>query len=96
MDGSDGVAPIHLLESDLRGGVHLFSGKLRLAKNQERAIVKQLAVGGGDQFLRIAASLPFEAASETVGIGLQRAALGGDSALTILDSTLPGSRTMSF
>ena len=57
MDGGDGIASMHLLQCDLRRGVHLL-GEPSLAQNQGQCIVKQGDVRGSDQLLWIAASLP--------------------------------------
>ena len=48
---------MHLLQCDLRRGVHLL-GEPSLAQNQGQCFVKQGDVRGSDQLLWIAASLP--------------------------------------
>ena len=59
----------------------------------DSAMVKQAAVRGADQLFRIRARLALEAAGEAVGIILQRAALGRDRALAVLDAALPLGRS---
>src|ERR1700733_8989296 len=46
-----------------------------------------------DQFLGIRARLAFEAAGKAIGIVLQRAALGRNCALAVLDAALPFDRS---
>jgi hypothetical protein len=42
-----------------------------------------------DEFLGIGAGFALEAAAETIGIVLERAALGRDRAFAVLDAALP-------
>jgi len=90
------MAVAHLVKRDLGGRLRALGSETRLAQNERQRHGEAGGVSGADQFLRVAAGLALEPAGETVGIGLQRAALGRDRAFAVLDAAAPGGRTMGF
>jgi hypothetical protein len=85
----DGKAIGHLLERNLGCGLHALGGELGFAENQRQSHREASGMGRADEFLGIGAGLALEPAAEAIGIVLQRAALCGDGAFTILDSAMP-------
>src|SRR5262249_46508791 len=88
-DGGDGVAVGHLIERDFGRGRHVLGGELGLAENERQRHGEASGVCRPDEFLGIGAGFALEAAAETIGIVLERAALGRDRAFAVLDAALP-------
>ena len=78
-----------LLQRDVGPGFHVFGGELGFSQNQRQRHGEAGGVRGADQFFRIGAGLAFEAAREAIGVIVERAALGRDCALAVLDAALP-------
>src|SRR5262249_21260606 len=92
----DRVAALNLLERNLCRRVHLLRNELRFTENQRQCHRETAGVRYRDQFFRIAAFFAFEAAGETVRIGLESATLGGQAAHPVLESTFPAGRALSL
>ena len=89
MDLGDGKAVALLFQRHIGLGVHLVGLEAGLAQDQRQRHGETAGMGGADQFLGIGAGLAFEAAGEAVRIVVERAALGGDRALAILEAAMP-------
>jgi hypothetical protein len=53
-------------------------------------------VGRPNQFFRVGAGLPFKSTAEAVRVSCQRAALGRDSALAVLNAAVPACCAVRF
>ena len=85
----DGKPVALLFQRDVGLGFHLLGGELGFAQDQRQRHGEAGGMRGADQFFRVGAGLAFEAAGEAVGVIVQRAALGRDRALAVLDAALP-------
>src|SRR6202043_3210077 len=89
----DGKTVAYLLERDFGFGLHLLCYELGLSKDQRQRHRKTGGVGRAYQLFRVRARLALEAAGEAVRVILQRAALGRNGALAVLDAALPFGRS---
>ena len=81
MNGGDGEAVSLLLQGDVRTGLHMLGGEMRLAEDQRERHGEAAGVGGADQLFGVGAGFVFEPAGKAVRVGIQRAAFGVDLAL---------------
>src|SRR5258708_39317825 len=93
MHGGDGKALALLFQRDVGLGLHLLGGELGFAEDQGQRHGETGGMRGPDQFLRVGARLALKAAGETVRGFLERAALGGNRALAVLETALPFGRS---
>ena len=93
MHRGDGKTVALLFQRDVGLGLHVLGGELGLAKDQRQRHGETGGVRRADQLFRIGAGLALEAAGEAVGVIVQRAALGRDRALAVLDAALPFGRS---
>ena len=89
MHRGDGKTVALLFQRDVGLGLHVLGGELGLAQDQRQRHGETGGVRRADQLFRVGAGLALEAAGEAVGIIIQRAALGRDRALAVLDAALP-------
>ena len=94
MHRGDGKTVGYFLQRDVGLGFHLLGGELGFAQDQRQRHGETGGMRGADQFFRIGAGLALEAAGEAIGIIAQRAALGRDRALAVLDAALPFGRSV--
>src|SRR4051794_201722 len=93
MHRRDGKTVALLLERDIRLGFHVLGGELGFAEDQRQRHGETGGMGRANQLFRVRAGLAFEATGEAIRIVLERAALGRDRALAVLDSALPLGRS---
>src|ERR1700682_4657257 len=93
MHGGDGKTIALLFKRDVGFGLHLLGGELGFTEDQRQRHGETGGMRRPDQLFRVRARLALETAGEAVGIILQRAALGRDRALAVLDTALPFGRS---
>src|SRR5258708_845837 len=91
--GGDGKTLALLFQRDVGLGLHLLGGELGFAEDQGQRHGETGGMRGPDQFLRVGARLALKTAGEAVRVFLERAALGGNRALAVLDTALPFGRS---
>ena len=94
MNRGDRKTVAYFLQRDVGLGFHVLGGELGFAQDQRQRHGEAGGMRGADQFFRIGAGLALEAAGEAVGIVAERAALGRDRALAVLDAALPFGRSV--
>src|ERR1700675_1867082 len=93
MDGRNGKTITLFFECDVSLGLDLLSGELGFAKDQRQRHGETGSMRSPDQFLWIRARLALETAGKPIGVVIQRAALGRNSALAVLNAALPFDRS---